>query len=324
MKRNRLTWFTLFLTLPVAALVTMPIGAVQKIRLATAAQEAVNTTTFKMVEILAEKGIEVEVIEHSGGAKSTQAVIAGQAEVAMGGADEIMLAVSKGAPIMAFSPSSQPRINYVVVGAQGLKSIKDLVGKRFGISGPAGFDNLLARIALEQNNIDPEKVLWTQIGGSSARAQALAAGRVDAVTVFLPNWIDLKGKGNFVKLVSLSQEFPTLTQSMLMAKVDWQKNNPELAKAIIQGILQAQKWAYNNKTAWVDKALTFIKGRERSVIEQTYDDFKEMGMFAMDGGLSRSGSLKLMKLLIQSGDLAGEVPLEKWMNVGLLGSVLKD
>ena len=47
-------------------------------------------------------------------------------------------------------------------------------------------------------------------------------------------------------------------------------------------------------------------------------------MFAMDGGLSRSGSLKLMKLLIQSGDLAGEVPLEKWMNVGLLGSVLKD
>jgi NitT/TauT family transport system substrate-binding protein len=301
-----------------------PVMAQQKVIMATAFQEAINTTTLKMAEILKQKGIQVELIEHSGGSKTTQAVIAGQVDFGMGGADEIMIAVSKGAPIQAFSPAPQPRINYVVVGSPALKSLKDMAGKRFGISGTAGFDYLLTRIALTQNGVDPEQVRWTQIGGSSARAQALAAGRIDAVTVFLPNWLDLKDKGDFNKLSNLSQEFPTLTQSVFIARTDWLRENKALARNIIQAMLEAQRGAYNNKREWVDGAMSFIKGRERSVLEETYDNFREMGMFAADGGLSRSGSIALMKLLVESGDLAGELPLEKWLNTEILGPVLKD
>ena len=312
------------LALVLLVVLAVPAAAQQKVKLATAFQEIVNTTTLKMGEILKQKGIELEVIEHSGGAKSTQAVIAGQADIGMGGADEIMIAVSKGAPVQAFSPSPQPRINYVVVAAPEVKSLKDLSGKRFGISGTAGFDYLLTRIALTQNKVDPAKVHWTQIGGSSARAQALAAGRIDAVTVFLPNWLDLKGKGNFSKPSSLSQEFPTLTQSVYIARTEWLKENKALARTVIEALLEAQKWAYNNKKEWVDRAAGYIKGRDRSVLEETYDNFKEMGMFAVDGGLSRSGSINLMKLLVESGDLSAELPLEKWMNLEILAPVLKD
>jgi NitT/TauT family transport system substrate-binding protein len=314
---------SLGLTVVMVFLAHAAIGADKELRLATATQEIVNTTTLKMIEYLKPEGIQVKLLEHSGGAKSTQAVIAGEVDFAMGGADEIMIAISKGAPIRAFSPTSQPKINYIIVAKAEIKTLKDLVGKRYGISGPAGFDNILARIALKNNKIDPESVKWTNIGGSGARAQAIAADRIDACTVFLPNWLDLKTKGNFSKVVSLATEFPTLVQSLYMAKITWLKENPGVAEAIIRAQLKANAWANSNKEEWVAKALTYIKGRERPVIEETYDNLKEMGMFALDGGLTREGANGLMELLLQSGDLSKRIEVNDWMALEYLDKVLK-
>jgi ABC-type nitrate/sulfonate/bicarbonate transport system substrate-binding protein len=295
----------------------------KELRMATSTQEIVNTTTLKMIEFLKPEGFQVKLLEHSGGAKSTQAIIAGEVDFAMGGADEIMLAVSKGAPIRAFSPSSQPKINYIIVAKTNIKTLQDLVGKRYGISGPAGFDNILARVALKKNGIDPESIKWTNIGGSGARAQALAADRIDACTVFLPNWLDLKTKGNFSKVVSLATEFPALTQSLYIAKITWLKENPSVAESIIRAQLRANTWAYNNKEEWVEKALGYIKGREKAVISETYDNLKEMGMFAADGGVTREGGNGLMELLFQSGDLTKRLEVNEWMALEYLDKVLK-
>lgn len=322
---RKLRWFAVLFLVACILLVLPGCGSEKKqIRMATATQEAVNAGTLKMIELLKDQGIEVEIVEHSGGSKTTQAVLAGEVEFGMGGADEVMAAVSNGAPIQAFSPSLQPRINYVVVANASISSLEDLRDKQFGISGTAGFDSILSRDALTRNGVDPDSVRWTQIGGSSARAQALAAGRVDAVAVFLPNWIDLSTMGDFVKLVNLSQEFPTLTQSVFIARNDWVNSNPDIAKAIIEAVIETQKWAYENKEEWVDLAMSFLKARDREVVAQTYDDFKQMGMFAVDGGLSKSGSIELCQLLVQSGDLAEELPLEQWMNVDLLAPYLLD
>jgi NitT/TauT family transport system substrate-binding protein len=323
MTRNPIRFFALAAILSI--LVGLPVtGAEIKIRMATATQEAVNAGTLKMIEVLKTKGINVSMIEHSGGAKSTQAVLAGQVEFGMGGADEVMAAVANGAPVQAFSPAMQPRINYVIVAREGISSIADLKGKRFGISGTAGFDNILSRIAMTRSGVNPNDVLWTQIGGSSARSQALAAGRVDAVTVFLPNWVDLSSKGDFVRLVDLAELFPTLTQSVFVARTDWIKQNPQVCTAIIEAVIETQGWAHDNKEEWIDMAMGFLKARDRESIAQTYDDFKKMGMFAVDGGLSRSGSIELGRLLVQSGDLAAELPLEKWMATDILAPYLLD
>jgi NitT/TauT family transport system substrate-binding protein len=291
---------------------------VVKLKMATSAQDAFNVTNLKMIEIAATKGLDIELIEHSGGAKTAQSVLAREVQFGQGGLDETIISVSNGAPLQGFSPASQPRINYVLIGKGDITSLEDLVGKNVGMSGTAGFDSITARMAFMNNGIDPDSVNWTQIGGSSARAQALAAGKVDAVNVFLPNWIQLKDMGDFNLVTSMGAMLPDVPNSVFIAREDWLAENVEIAQTIAESIIEAQQWANNNKDEWVDNAMEYLKDRERDIIELTYDEYKKMGMFAEDGGLSRSGAAKLVQLLMQSGDIEEELPVGEFLNLDVL------
>jgi NitT/TauT family transport system substrate-binding protein len=297
---------------------------VVKLKMATSAQDAFNVTNLKMIEIAATKGLEIELIEHSGGSKTAQSVLAREVQFGQGGLDETIISVSNGAPLQAFAPASQPRINYVLIGKGNIKSLKDLVGKNVGISGTAGFDSITARMAFQNNGIDPDSVNWTQIGGSSARAQSLVAGKVDAVNVFLPNWIQLMGMGDFSLVTSMGAMLPDVPNSVYIARSDWLKENVEVAQKIAESIIEAQQWAYNNKDEWVADAMAYLADREQDVVELTYDEYKKMGMFAVDGGLSKTGSQKLVQLLIQSGDIKEELPIENVLNMEVLGPFILD
>jgi ABC-type nitrate/sulfonate/bicarbonate transport system substrate-binding protein len=124
-------------------------------------------------------------------------------------------------------------------------------------------------------------------------------------------------------VVSLATEFPTLVNSLYLAKIDWLKENPSVAEAIIRAQLKANAWANSNKQEWVDKAHSYLKGRERSVIEETYDNFKEMGMFALDGGVTREGANGIMEVLLQSGDLTKPLDVNDWTTFEYIDKVLK-
>jgi ABC-type nitrate/sulfonate/bicarbonate transport system substrate-binding protein len=64
--------------------------------------------------------------------------------------------------------------------APGIKSVKDLVGKKIGITAPNGYSAIIAKWALYEAGVPFDKVKFVPMG-MTMPSQALASGLVDAV-----------------------------------------------------------------------------------------------------------------------------------------------
>ncbi len=47
-------------------------------------------------------------------------------------------------------------------------------------------------------------------------------------------------------------------------------------------------------------------------------------MFPIDGGMDERGANKMVELLVQTGDLKEEIPLDQWMTFKIYDEVMKE
>ena len=139
----------------------------------TSQPSALLIPQFYAFDLLEEWGASVEPVTLTN-IPGVQALVAGQTNLAPHGADELILGAAEGASPVAVG-SLVAKQEYVLVATGDITTIEDLEGATIGMSGPAGFDALLTRFALEDAGIDPESgVNFVQVGGSPDRAAAIA------------------------------------------------------------------------------------------------------------------------------------------------------
>lgn len=283
----------------------------------------INTTFFKMLEYLEEWGADIEVIYHAGAAFGIQTVLAEEVDVAENDTDELLLGIAQGADVKAFMTNTA-HMDYVLIATQDIQSAEDLKGASIGMSGPAGFDALLSRVYLQQNEIEPTEASFVQIGGSGDRATALGAGRIDAATIFVDDWLELERKAeNLHPVVYMADIVPTITKGVYYARTKWLGDNPDMAVGIACAQLEANKWFHNNKPAWVDFALERVEGASEEAVTETYDILKDINMFPEDGGFDPAGIETLMELMVETGDLEETIPGEQVMDRSFLDEALE-
>lgn len=301
----------------------VPAEAGQKLVFNTEPRQAIKTTFYKMTKILGELGYDVEITHVESAGMYIQPVLTGAAQVGGTDIDEVILAASQGANVRAFMTNSV-KVDYVLVARPGITSVADLAGKRIGMSGPAGFDAMLGRLALRRAGMDPERsVRWTRIGGSGVRAAALEAGRIDAAIIFYSDWYQLNEKGaNVVKVADMAALAPDILKGVYFARVDWMEANPRVVRDIIRAQLQANRWFHERRDEWIQLALEFVPGANRRAVERLYDDLKAVNMFPLDGGMSVQGAEETVRLLIEAGELKEPVPVARFLEPRYLQEVL--
>ena len=65
-------------------------------------------------------------------------------------------------------------------------------------------------------------------------------------------------------------------------------------------------------------------GSEGKALDQLYAELKAVNMFPTDGGLDERGANKMVELLVQTGDLKEEIPLDQWMTFKIYNEVMKE
>jgi len=318
------------IVLPLSLLVVIMIlsGTVMakgKVTFVVEAGNAIKTTAFKMAKIMQQKGYEVDVITTAGGNQAVQFVLGEQADVAVNDTDEVLLARAQGANLKVFMANAT-KVDYTLLASDPeIKEAKDLIGKVVGMSGPAGFDALMGRVYLQKSGLDPEGPKWTVVGGSPARMKALQAGRVDAAVVFISHYLQLKAKGARVhKVVHMADVVPDVLKGVYYARTEWLEENPKIVKDIIRSQLVAAKWFNNDKAGWIKLAMEIAPGSEGKALDQLYEELKAVNMFPIDGGLDERGANKMVELLVQTGDLKEEIPLDQWMTFKIYNEVMKE
>jgi NitT/TauT family transport system substrate-binding protein len=184
-------------------------------------------------------GLDPTMIYVVSGVTTTQAVASGSAPIANSNATDALRAMAAGAPLKIIMVSVD-QFQHLFVARPGIKTPKDMKGKRIAVSRYGAFSDIQTRFVVRQWGMDPDKdVQILQIGNSAARAAALASGGVDGAVV-TPGFIPAAKRAGLSVIFDLSTIPTKFANAIVIANDSLIKERPAVAKnavaAIIDGI----------------------------------------------------------------------------------------
>src|SRR5471032_2924663 len=150
-------------------------------------------------------GINVEVVDFKGGSDSLKAVIGGSADVVSGYFDHCVNLAAKGQHLQAFVVYDRYPGFALVVSPKHtaeINSIKDLAGKKVGVSAPGSSTDFFLKYMLSKEGVDPNSVGVIGIGLSATAVAAMEQGSVEAAIMLDPSVTLLQGKNQDLKILS--------------------------------------------------------------------------------------------------------------------------
>jgi ABC-type nitrate/sulfonate/bicarbonate transport system substrate-binding protein len=136
------------------------------------------------------QGLAAEVIV-TPGITGTQALIAGELQMYLGGVDSAALAASRGSDLIALA-TAEP-IEYKLIAQPALKSVKDLKGKKVIVDRIGGTSYYVSLQMLEKVGFKPGDVELIQVGGGgNQRVAAFTSGLASALVTATDRFEQLK------------------------------------------------------------------------------------------------------------------------------------
>src|SRR6202795_2814416 len=150
-------------------------------------------------------GLSVELVDLKGGSDALKAVLGGSADVVSGYFDHCVNLAAKKQELLAFVVYDRyPGLVLVVSPshASEIKSIKDLAGKKVGVSAPGSSTDFFLKYLLKKNGLDPTSASVIGVGLGATAVAAMEQGQIDAAVMLDPAVTVLQGKYADLRILS--------------------------------------------------------------------------------------------------------------------------
>jgi NitT/TauT family transport system substrate-binding protein len=249
-----------FATVGALALMTGAALAQAKVTIAVGGAACLCYLPTMLAESLGEykkAGLAVEIVDFKGGSQSLTAVIGGSADVVSGYFDHCVNLAAKNQALEAFVVYDRYPGFALVVSPKhtdAIKSIKDLAGKKVGVSAPGSSTDFFLKYMLSKNGVDPNSVGVVGIGLGATAVAAMEQGSVEAAIMLDPSVTQLLGRNKDVKILSDTRtEKDTLAVfggeypgGALYTKSDWIAKHPAETQALTNAIVATLKWIHSH------------------------------------------------------------------------------
>ena len=134
-------------------------------------------------------GLAVELVDLKGGSDALKAVLGGSADVVSGYFDHCVNLAAKKQELQSFVVYDRyPGLVLVVSPAhtKEIKSIKDLAGKKVGVSAPGSSTDFFLKYLLKKNGLDPTSASVIGVGLGATAVAAMQQGQIDAAVMLDP------------------------------------------------------------------------------------------------------------------------------------------
>ena len=163
--------------------------------------------------IFRKNGLDPEIVYVTSGSLLSQALIAGNFDVALTRGTTPMLGKLRGSEQLIVANYSN-HFNDVFLAAPEITAVKQLKGKRIAVSRFGSGSHILTNLVLKQAGLDPQKdVTVLQIGNSAARLAAIMSRSIEGSLISIDFVPRARGEGLHV-LVDLTEskvEYPVLS-----------------------------------------------------------------------------------------------------------------
>jgi NitT/TauT family transport system substrate-binding protein len=252
-----------------------------------------------------EEGLDVEVVAYPGSTTATRALLSRDADIVMTGGDSAYLAWQNGAPIKIISSPVAKGTDVMVANAP-ITSIAELGSKRFAIADPGSTAEVLGRIILEDNGVDPDSLQWVSIGSPPDRIRALIADTVDvtaATILILEPVLQAIEAGEVNVLTSFAEEFPDIPLAYNITRDDVIEENRDMLVRFLRAEIRGYMWATENPAEAAAIAAANIPESDPDLMVQGMEGLVDLEVYGLDGGIAGDQITKSQEALVQTGRL---------------------
>ena len=246
--------------LALAALGVTVGGAAAKVTIAIGGAGCLCYLPTVLAEQLGEykkAGLEVEMVNFKGGSQALTAVLGGSADVVSGYFDHCVNLAAKNQALQAFVVYDRyPGLALVVSpkNSGAVSSVKDLAGKKVGVSAPGSSTHFFLTYLLSKNGVDPNSVGVVGVGLEATAVAAMEQGSVDAAVMLDPAVTLLQGKNKDLKILSDTRtqhdtmavfggEYPG---GALYTRADWIASHEKEVQALTNAMVATLKWIHSH------------------------------------------------------------------------------
>jgi NitT/TauT family transport system substrate-binding protein len=206
---------------------------------------------------------------------------------------------------------------YALLAKPSIRSLKDLKGKVISVGGPKDItrlyvDRMLAAQGLKAGDFD-----YVYAGATTARAQALLGGAVDAAILLPPSNFQVQSQG-YNDLGLAMQYAPELAFSGTVVNKAWAARSADVLKRVLAAQSKSTDYLYdpNNRAAAVN-ILVKVSGQKPEDVEKSYDFFIRNDLFDRSGKISRVKMNALIEALVGLGDVKAPGNIERFLLPGV-------
>jgi len=202
-------------------------------------------------------GLKVDLVDLKGGSDALKAVLGGSADVVSGYFDHCVNLAAKKQELQSFVVYDRYPGEVLVVSpthTAEIKSIKDLAGKKVGVSAPGSSTDFFLKFLLKKNGIDPASVAVIGVGLGASAVAAMEQGQIDAAVMLDPSVTVLQGSHPDLRILSDTRtEKDTLAVfggeypgGALYSTAAWVASHEKEAQALTNAILNTLNWIHTH------------------------------------------------------------------------------
>ena len=202
-------------------------------------------------------GLSVELVDLKGGSDALKAVLGGSADVASGYFDHCVNLAAKKQELQSFVVYDRyPGLVLVVSPSHNaeIKSIKDLAGKKVGVSAPGSSTDFFLKFLLKKNGLDPASASVIGVGLGATAVAAMQQGQIDAAVMLDPSVTVLQGSHKDLRILSDTRTQKDTLETFggeypggaLYSTVAWINGHEKETQALTNAMLATLAWIHSH------------------------------------------------------------------------------
>jgi ABC-type nitrate/sulfonate/bicarbonate transport system substrate-binding protein len=270
---------------------------------------AVGIAIAQRKGFLEREGIDFKVVGLRGTSFQVEELDKGNVEVVNTAMPYLIQAVLKGSNSVGVvgGPANQV---YSLIAKPEIKSFDDLRGKMVGMSLAVDTISIASRMLLEKHGLQDQAYRTKELVGTPVRADCLNKGECDAVPLGQPDDILFMQKG-YNKLGDSLEAIPALQFSVIAARRDWARANPDAVMRLARAIGATYKFMRDKANREeVARLAAEATGAPIDVMRAVLAFYYEpdRGVLPKQGEIDMAGVAKVIELLGRSGELKAPLP----------------
>jgi NitT/TauT family transport system substrate-binding protein len=200
-------------------------------------------------------GLAVELVDLKGGSDALKAVLGGSADVVSGYFDHCVNLAAKKQDMQSFVVYDRyPGLVLVVSPSHNdkIKSVKDLAGKKVGVSAPGSSTDFFLKYLLKKHGVAASDVSVIGVGLGATAVAAMQQGQIEAAVMLDPSITVLQGSYPNLRILSDTRtqkdtmdvfggEYPG---GSLYSTTAWVKSHEKEAQALTNAIVNTLDWIH--------------------------------------------------------------------------------